>query len=606
MEKNYIIAKNGSVQNTVNEEVVIKMKKLLQDKKEKERLDGILRLIHIDSENLLLGKLLFIMKLVPIVEENVFVYSYGEEGLGKSYLYEKLLEIESESNVTEADLRGSKVSDRPILFQKPLLIMEEIADRLFSEEPISLLKNVMSELNYKENGLEFQEYHGSIVFNFNSYVHFNSLCEIDSSSYDKVLNGKFLDKGFLDRIHLFLFHSKDIIGDIKYLSENSCSITPVELRNFFLSLRNYQIQFSENIQAHLKMYSARQQQNILKVLSGIVKILYFDYIMEDKELSEELLISFLPIVKFYSYLGRRNYESPISTDSFHLISHLCGLEGKLQYFLGSDTRLLCEAKSTGNVTSLAIDNFGRIKNQMNIELSRKYQDKFLTCTYSNSDTSIVQYSLPKKVSMQTEFVKNNYAIEISFKKLKKEKEKRLNDFQEKLFQKLKEFLNEIYNDYCIVKNPILDSILREECSLRDTTMRNIQYVERNCRYSVLTYSVMESCKLWEDIFNFFKEKIRTYWKRKIQVMEIDVFISNLCSFLTTESNIDFSLWDINFLKLLKNTPQIVLDNKVIHEKLLEIIENKIISFCQEQHLSFGTFVPYYIDEISYMPKLVII
>lgn len=202
----------------------------------KERIDGVLAPINIDSSNNLYYKLISLFKLLPLASENLYGLSLGNAGMGKSKVYE-LLDSDIVLGIpTAASLRGNANSNESeALFEKSFLLFEEIAEGTVQTEALGLLKATSTSKKFLRSNETESNYNGSYVMNFNYYGNETSLESIKKEEFKKVLPTIVQDEAFLSRMSFVLIHNNGTVGNPIY--KNDSCITPSELKEYLFSLR---------------------------------------------------------------------------------------------------------------------------------------------------------------------------------------------------------------------------------------------------------------------------------------------------------------------------------------------------------------------------------
>ena len=340
----------------------------------KERIDGVLAPINIDSSNNLYYKLISLFKLLPLASENLYGLSLGNAGMGKSKVYE-LLDSDIVLGIpTAASLRGNANSNESeALFEKSFLLFEEIAEGTVQTEALGLLKATSTSKKFLRSNETESNYNGSYVMNFNYYGNETSLESIKKEEFKKVLPTIVQDEAFLSRMSFVLIHNNGTVGNPIY--KNDSCITPSELKEYLFSLREIEFDLQRleiNIFEKMETFSSREKENIEKLLRTILLIFYPEA-REDKTfcISNYIVEGFLDIaIHFHSFI-KDEYRSYLTKNSVKLITELLDYpvseEGTLE-ILPND-RILVEDKE--KIFVLATNEYGRKQNEKEFLLFKK-------------------------------------------------------------------------------------------------------------------------------------------------------------------------------------------------------------------------------------------
>lgn len=218
-------------------------------------------------------KLALISRLIPFVEENVFLAEFGEPATGKTYLYDKLSSysrVISGSIETPANLFYHGGKRKPgILATCDVVLFDEIdklGKRKMEPEVVGKLLKFMESGIFDRAGQEVKS-GCSVVFGGN-------LKEYQIPLY-KLFPKEMQHKAFFDRIFGFLpgevlprfGKSKEFISRTYGLASDYFSEVMHRMRNLsFIPLLKQRVDFVKG--------DARDEKAVLKIASGLIKLLY--------------------------------------------------------------------------------------------------------------------------------------------------------------------------------------------------------------------------------------------------------------------------------------------------------------------------------------------
>jgi len=240
-------------------------------------------------------KLLLISRLVPLVEPNVNLTELGPKGTGKTFLLRNVSyysRIISGGNVSPAVLFYHLVTKTPgLIALKDVIVFDEISKIRFSnpDEVMGKLKDYMESGNY-ERGPQQVHADASIVLVGNLPVRRSK--PRDELIFE-VLPEPMKDTAFLDRMHglipgwelpriqrseVHLSQDFGLVGD--YFSEILHKLRSLDFQTYV----SRKIEFSEEVEL-------RDEKAIIKVSSGLLKLIYPNLDITDHELKEIVNIS---------------------------------------------------------------------------------------------------------------------------------------------------------------------------------------------------------------------------------------------------------------------------------------------------------------------------
>lgn len=218
-------------------------------------------------------KLILLTRLVPFVEENVFLAELSEPGTGKTFLFDKLSgysRVISGSVETPANLFFHGAKRKPgILATSDVVLFDEIdkvGKRKMDPEVVSKLLKFMESGVFDRAGQEISS-SASVVFGGN-------LKEFLTPLY-LLFPKEMQHKAFFDRIYGFIpGELLPRIGKSEEFVSTSLGLTSDYFSEILHRLRR--ISFTGIVKAKIKIIKgdARDEKPILKITSALLKLLY--------------------------------------------------------------------------------------------------------------------------------------------------------------------------------------------------------------------------------------------------------------------------------------------------------------------------------------------
>ncbi|HIE15043.1 TPA: BREX system Lon protease-like protein BrxL [Candidatus Bathyarchaeota archaeon] len=223
-------------------------------------------------------KLLFLTRLIPLVEANVNVMEFGPRATGKTFLYKNIspkVRVIAGGRASPAQLFYNKLTKSVGLIGiMDVVVFDEVQYLVFSnvEEMVGKMKDYMSSGNY-ERGEKQVASDCSLVFMGNA-----DIIPKTGRDVDTFLPSFARDPAFMDRIHglipgwrlpkikrvdLHLAKGKGLALD--YLGAMLHELRKVNASGIALDM----LQFPETV-------NIRDQQSIVRLISGMFKVLYPD------------------------------------------------------------------------------------------------------------------------------------------------------------------------------------------------------------------------------------------------------------------------------------------------------------------------------------------
>ena len=553
----------------------------------KERIDGVLAPINIDSSNNLYYKLISLFKLFPLASENLYGLSLGNAGMGKSKVYE-LLDSDIVLGIpTAASLRGNANSNESeALFEKSFLLFEEIAEGTVQTEALGLLKATSTSKKFLRSNETESNYNGSYVMNFNYYGNETSLESIKKEEFKKVLPTIVQDEAFLSRMSFVLIHNNGTVGNPIY--KNDSCITPSELKEYLFSLREIEFDLQRleiNIFEKMETFSSREKENIEKLLRTILLIFYPEA-REDKTfcISNYIVEGFLDIaIHFHSFI-KDEYRSYLTKNSVKLITELLDYpvseEGTLE-ILPND-RILVEDKE--KIFVLATNEYGRKQNEKEFLLFKKGCILGLEPIESRNNYHKLSYIKKSDYVLSNKFKIDEDKIELETYRAREKQREVLDMLKENICYYIGRVLrvNELFisNGQCFfqpyfnINYEFLRSLIKVPCAFSSNNENLIAYFKRCIEYI---------CDI---------EKAHNH------VLEVK-------KFLTSFPNL-FDIRELEFLDSYSVTLDIEISKGIICKEIDQINKEKI-----RKSIGFDTnledeYYLYYVEEETLSPRIFIL
>ncbi len=236
-------------------------------------------------------KLVFILRIIPMVETNTHLAEFGPKQTGKTYLFRN---ISSHSRV----ISGGQLSPAVLFYHLgrntpgllacyDTLVFDEISFIKFGhgDEIVGKLKDYMDSGNY-DRGKQKVPSEASIVMVGNLVMGQDSNPAGALSTYFPEI---MRDTAFMDRLCGFIpgWELPKIGKSSEHLARNVLGFATDYLSEIYNNFRecNYQSFFRKRIKfgPDLKI---REEKAILKIASGLLKIIYPDKIITEEELKE--------------------------------------------------------------------------------------------------------------------------------------------------------------------------------------------------------------------------------------------------------------------------------------------------------------------------------
>ena len=245
-----------------------------------EWIDLLLRSIGMEPNNPYFthrNKLLYLARLLPLVERNYNLIELGPRGTGKSFVYQQIspyCHLVSGGQTTVAQMFINLASgQRGLVALWDTVAFDEAAGIKFSDKNgINIMKNYMEDGSFSR-GREMITAEGSIVFVGNIDGDIQTIMRTSNLFYPMP---KEMDTAFYDRIHCYLpgwEFSKtrdDLYTDhFGFVSDYLAEVLHGLRKSSFMDLAERHVDFGSHL-------SGRDAKAVRKTVSGMVKLLHPD------------------------------------------------------------------------------------------------------------------------------------------------------------------------------------------------------------------------------------------------------------------------------------------------------------------------------------------
>lgn len=255
-------------------------------------INALISTVGLDYSNYdLRKKLIILSRLIPMVEESVFLMEFGKPGTGKTYSFENISaysRVISGSSITPAQLFYNLQTKTPgLLLQYDIVLFDEIdkvKERGLNEEVVNKLYKYLESFSFDRGGIEQNSTCGiMMVGNISPDKEFQ-----EKTLFLDVLNEKLREEAFITRL------AGVIPGwELDPIEKREISITKHYgfMADYFSEilheLRNSYVQ-QNVVKEKVKLINAniRDENSIVKISSGLLKLIYPHGKVEDKYLIE--------------------------------------------------------------------------------------------------------------------------------------------------------------------------------------------------------------------------------------------------------------------------------------------------------------------------------
>jgi ATP-dependent Lon protease len=246
-------------------------------------------------------KLLYLCRCIPLVETNVNIIELGPRETGKTYLYRNIsyyAHVLSGGKATPSqlfiNLNTGKIG---VVGTRDCVVFDEIANTDFTDPKsfVSIMQAYMQDAKFSRGKKEILAF-GSLVFVGNLDIQGNLPHEKYYHLFEPLPD--FLQvTAFLDRIHGYLpgweipkLTPESYARDYGFITDYFCEIMH-ELRKAD-PLGAIRSRFElVDISGSMLGISGRDQRAVMKLISGLLKLIYPDGRITDEELEEILLVA---------------------------------------------------------------------------------------------------------------------------------------------------------------------------------------------------------------------------------------------------------------------------------------------------------------------------
>ena len=234
-------------------------------------------------------KLIILSRLIPMVEDTVFMMEFGKPATGKTYCFENISaysRVISGSATTPAQLFYNLSSKTPgLLLQYDVVLFDEIdkvRNKGLNEEVINKLYKYLESFSFDRGGVQQSSACGiMMVGNISPDKEFD-----EKTLFLDVLHEKIREEAFLTRL------SGVIAGwELEPIEKREVSITKHHgfMADYFSEIlhelrKSYIHQYIVRRRVKLKNANIRDEKAIIKTTSGLLKIIYPNGKVEDEYL----------------------------------------------------------------------------------------------------------------------------------------------------------------------------------------------------------------------------------------------------------------------------------------------------------------------------------
>ena len=246
-------------------------------------------------------KLLYLCRCIPLVETNVNIIELGPRETGKTYLYRNIsyyAHVLSGGKATPSqlfiNLNTGKIG---VVGTRDCVVFDEIANTDFTDPKsfVSIMQAYMQDAKFSRGKKEILAF-GSLVFVGNLDIQGNLPHEKYYHLFEPLPD--FLQvTAFLDRIHGYLpgweipkLTPESYARDYGFITDYFCEIMHELRKADPLSAIRSRFELVD-ISGSMRGISGRDQRAVMKLISGLLKLIYPDGRITDEELEEILLVA---------------------------------------------------------------------------------------------------------------------------------------------------------------------------------------------------------------------------------------------------------------------------------------------------------------------------
>ena len=349
-------------------------KDLIKDMSLNEKVNLLLNSIGISSKNLFYTKIIALIKLLILLEDNIGIFLVGEKCMAKSSTYSLVFDelcLVKSNLPTRPWLQGNANKDVESQVKIPLeentVIFEEVANNTESEvkEIIEYLKEVIESGKFLKNNKQSTETKTSFAIIGNNSCDFKNL---DDLNRQKLLchlpNVISKNEAFFDRFPFILPHYSNIIGEIKF-TENNIDIIPIKiLEKIIRELRKKEL-FSNISFAGIdkEKLEGRNKKIIAKVVSMFTKLLFPEK-LEKLNLDDWFVKGITEIILHFRSLTSNKVYIPFNKDSATFILYFLGFDiNQIDWILFDKERIIVKKLGENFISKIALTEYGIKQNK---------------------------------------------------------------------------------------------------------------------------------------------------------------------------------------------------------------------------------------------------
>ena len=392
-------------------------KDLIKDMSLNEKVNLLLNSIGISSKNLFYTKIIALIKLLILLENNIGIFLVGEKCMAKSSTYSLVFDelcLVKSNLPTRPWLQGNANKDVESQVKIPLeentVIFEEVANNTESEvkEIIEYLKEVIESGKFLKNNKQSTETKTSFAIIGNNSCDFKNL---DDLNRQKLLchlpNVISKNEAFFDRFPFILPHYSNIIGEIKF-TENNIDIIPIKiLEKIIRELRKKEL-FSNISFAGIdkEKLEGRNKKIIAKVISIFTKLLFPEKI-ENLELNDWFIKGIIEVVlHFKSFTSNKAYNL-FNKESSTFILYLLGFDvDQIDWVSFNKERIIIKKLGESFISKIALTEYGVKQNE------KEYNFYFENPQYKNEIMRVI--SIENDGILLKQEVSNYYSKKIIY------------------------------------------------------------------------------------------------------------------------------------------------------------------------------------------------
>lgn len=377
----------------------------IKDMNFSERINLLLNSTGISSDNLFYTKMISLMKLLILLEENLGIFLVGEKCMAKSSTYSMIFDdlCFVKSNLpTRPWLQGNANKDveneTKIPLEENVIIFEEVANNTESEvkEIVEYLKEIIESGKFLKNNKQSTETKTSFAIIGNNDSSFKNLEDLGRYKLLKHLPKTIYEnEALFDRFPFIFPHYSAILGEIKF-TENNIDIIPIKiLEKIIKELRKKEIfsnlSLTEIDKAKLE---GRNRKIIAKVISMFTKLLFPEK-LEKLNLDDWFVKGITEIILHFRSLTSNKVYIPFNKDSATFILYFLGFDiNQIDWILFDKERIIVKKLGENFISKIALTEYGVKQNE------KEYNFYFENPQYKNEIMRIISIEENKKILKQ--------------------------------------------------------------------------------------------------------------------------------------------------------------------------------------------------------------